>query len=88
MSGAQKLPISPDLSIRETAALLRTTPQTIWAALKDGTLVGYSLTSRPGSAKRITRESIDALRAGKIGLQPHQTGCMGRPATRQAEGVS
>ena len=88
MSGTKEMPVSPDLSIREAAALLRTTPQTIWAALKDGTLVGYSLTSRPGSAKRITRESIDALRAGKIGLQPHQTGCMGRPAARQAKVVS
>ena len=64
MSGAQELPISPDLTPREAARRLATSEVTVWALIKDGRLPSYSLSPKPGSARRIRWEAIEAIRRG------------------------
>jgi len=51
-----------DLSIVETCALLRVTAPTVYKMLNRGDLVGY----KAGRSRRITRDSIERLRSGKV----------------------
>ena len=64
MSGAQELPISPDLTPREAARRLATSEVTVWALIKDGRLPSYSLSPKRGAARRIRWEAVEAIRRG------------------------
>ena len=64
MSGAHKLPISPDLTPREAARRLGTSQATIWQMISDGRLPSYSLSPKRGAARRIRWEAIEAIRCG------------------------
>ncbi len=64
MSGAQEHRISPDLTPREAARRLGTSQATIWQMISDGRLPSYRLSAKPGAARRIRFEAIEAIRRG------------------------
>ena len=55
------LPEDHDLTVQEVCAILRATAPTIYKLLNRGELKGYKV----GASRRITRESLEALRSGK-----------------------
>jgi excisionase family DNA binding protein len=64
MSGAEEVPISPDLTPREAARRLATSEVTIWSMIADGRLPSYSLSPKRGAARRIRWEAVEAIRRG------------------------
>ena len=53
----------PDFTVSEVCTIFGVTPPVIYKLLNRGDLIGYKV----GRARRITRESVDRVRAGKAG---------------------
>jgi excisionase family DNA binding protein len=56
------IPVSSDLTVSETCALLGVTPPTVYKLMASGQLNGY----RVGNRRRITRASLEKLRSEKV----------------------
>lgn len=55
-------PENPDRSVTETCSILNVTPPTVYRMIEKGYLDSYKL----GRSRRVTGDSIDRVRSGKV----------------------